>query len=291
MNLKISMTGDPVWARVMRPRIPLVYLDLNHIIGIAKVLTGHPKALPDYGALYEAALRAKNDRRAVFPLSGAHFWEVIKISDPKQRVALAEVLESVSDFQYLLGRVEIAQLELEAGIEAALGESDLGHDFPLLRPTFGQAFGLVGGLKIHNGDGSDGTDAMRTKVGAAEFDVLMARMNGELERSMLRGPSDDEAALLRSDDSYRPQEVLKGHQSRLAWEIQLSDVLVKDPTWRRNGRLRDVVGAREFVHEWLDLLNRIQEERHQDGRTRFDPTDEEMQNLLGNCPPIEVAAT
>ncbi|MFD4637392.1 hypothetical protein ACFWN2_08770 [Lentzea sp. NPDC058436] len=45
------MADKLVWAQVMRPKIPLVYLDLNHIVAMARVRTGHPKAVQAYGRL------------------------------------------------------------------------------------------------------------------------------------------------------------------------------------------------------------------------------------------------
>jgi hypothetical protein len=94
VGLKAPMTEDLVWANVMRPRIPLVYLDLNTIIYVARALSGDPRVAAGFADLYAAALRAKLDKRAVFPLSGEHLSEISKITDPKQRGALADILET-----------------------------------------------------------------------------------------------------------------------------------------------------------------------------------------------------
>ena len=51
------------------PRIPLVYLDLNTIIYIARALSGDTKVPGSYVDLYRAALRAKSEQRAMFPLT------------------------------------------------------------------------------------------------------------------------------------------------------------------------------------------------------------------------------
>ena len=42
-GLMAPMTEELVWANVMRPRIPLVYLDLNTIIYIARARSGDTK--------------------------------------------------------------------------------------------------------------------------------------------------------------------------------------------------------------------------------------------------------
>jgi hypothetical protein len=192
VELKAPMTEELVWANVMRPRIPLVYLDLNTIIYIARALSGDTKVPGSYVNLYTAALRAKVDQRAMFPLSGEHLWEISKITDPKQRANLADTLETLSDYNYLLGRTVIAKLEFEAGMAKIMGEDISAKSVPLVRPTFGQAFGWVGGMKIRNSAGGDGSDAVRAEMTDADFDKLMARMNYEMERRMLRGPSDED---------------------------------------------------------------------------------------------------
>jgi hypothetical protein len=98
-ELMVPMAQELVWAHVMRPRVPLVYLDLNHIVAMAKVCTGHSTAQPIYGRLFDSATRAAAEYRAVFPVSDSHVWEIAKIVDPKQRNDLAEVLEPLSRYQ------------------------------------------------------------------------------------------------------------------------------------------------------------------------------------------------
>jgi hypothetical protein len=46
------MSEELVWADVMRPQVPLVYLDLNTIIYIAKALRGDETVPTGYGELY-----------------------------------------------------------------------------------------------------------------------------------------------------------------------------------------------------------------------------------------------
>ena len=99
--LKAPMSGELVWANVMRPRIPLIYLDLNTIIYFAKALRGDTDVPNGYLDLYEAVMRAKSEQRAMFPLGESHLWEITKITDPSQRERLAEVFEAISDFNGL----------------------------------------------------------------------------------------------------------------------------------------------------------------------------------------------
>lgn len=282
------MARDLVWAQVMRPRVPLVYLDLNHIVAMARVQTRHPKAEPMYGRLFDSASRAAAEHRAVFPLSEPHVWEIAKIADPKQRSNLADVLEPLTGYQYILGRVTLANLEFAAGIAAITGEPSDDLGYPLIRPTIGQAFGVVGGLKMVDEAGNDTTDDARRTMGADEFDRTMAELNLEFERRALRGPADDEVADLRERYGYQPEVALETHDSRVAHERETARLLDEHPGWRR-GRLRDFVGAREFIHEWLDMFTRIQMARIESGQPAFEPTDDQMRTLMGAMPHAQIA--
>lgn len=287
VELMAPMAQELVWARVMRPRVPLVYLDLNHIVAMARVHTRHPKAQPVYGRLFDSATRAAAEHRAVFPLSQSHVWEIAKIADPRQRNNLADVLEPLTQYQYMLGRVTLAPLEFEAGIAAITGEP-ADDRYPLIRPTIGHAFGVVGGLKIVDENGNDTTDDARRVMGADEFDKTMTELNFEFERQLLRGPADDEVDELRERYGYRPEVALESHQSRVAFERETAHLLDQHPEWR-GGRLRDFVGAREFIHEWLDMFTRIRLARIESGQPAFEPTTDEMRTLMGAMPHAQVA--
>jgi len=282
------MTENLVWAKLMRPRTPLVYLDLNTIIYFAKTLRGDENVPPGYGELFEAASRAKEEKRAMFPLGESHLWEIAKITDPKQRARLAEVLESISDFNYLLGRITVAELEFDAGIAKVMGEEPRLGTVPLLRPTFGQIFGMVGGMNIVDADGRDAAEKLRAQMNDVEYTALRANMNYEVERRMLRGPSDADLTELRKDPDYRPEVAIASHQSRVEWELETERVLTKYPKWRR-GRLRDVIGAREIVHEWNDLFARLRVDRINSGLPAFDPDDDQFRSFLGAMPHTQVA--
>lgn len=287
-ELKAPMAEDLVWANVMRPRIPLVYLDLNTIIYFARFLSGDARVPGSYVDLYRAARRAKSDRRAMFPLSGEHLWEISKITDPKQRGDLADVLETLSDYNYLLGRTSIAELEFEAGMAKIVGEDISAKSVQLVRPTFGQAFGWVAGMKIRNSDGSDGSGAVRAQMTDADFDKLMARLNYQMERGMLRGPSDEDLEGLQADPKFKPQVAIEGEKERVQFELETERLLKEHPRWRR-GRLRDFIGAREIVHEWLDMFTRLRMDRREAGMPEFDASEHEMRSFMGAMPHTQVA--
>jgi hypothetical protein len=279
-----------VWARVMRPRTPLVYLDFNHLIYLARVNSGEKPGPKGYRELFDAATLAVSEGRAVFPLSAEHLWEMGGVRDPRQRKHLADVMEELSGFQYMLGRCEIAQLEIDAGLEDIFGETPPPIPLPLIRPTFGWAFGMRGGLSLRDQDGGDASAAVRKQMGIEYHDRIMRTANYVMERGMLEGPGDEEIPILREKYGYAPERARKTHESRLAFELDLTQRLAEEPKWRR-GRLRDVVSAREFAHEWLDVITRANLERIRQERPALKLDDDEGRRFMAAMPHTQVAIT
>jgi hypothetical protein len=64
----------------------LVYLDLNHWIGLAKATVGHRDG-QRYTAALAVCLAARRSGRVLFPLSGTQYMDVdvAKIADPRVR--------------------------------------------------------------------------------------------------------------------------------------------------------------------------------------------------------------
>ena len=261
----VPLADQLVWPRLVRPRRPILYLDLNHFIGMARAIAADPKTPAGYGELFEAARAAVEEERIIIPLSGEHLFEVSAIKDPRQRSDLADVMEVLSGFQYLLGRPEIAHLEIEAGIEAILEEQPHLPPVSLIGPSFGWAFGWRGGMRIVDADGNDASGAARKEMGAVHYDEVMRYVNYTVECGILAGPSDEEVVSLRADHGFAPEVAQESQKSRLEFELDLSQRLADDPKWRR-GRLRDVVSAREVSHEWMDAINRVIEDRVRAGR-------------------------
>lgn len=289
-GLRVPMAENLIWANVLRPRIPLVYLDLHVIIRMARASRGGTDVPAEYLHLRQEALRAKWEGRARFPLSSEHLWEVAQITDPQQRADIAAILAELSDYAYLAGRTVIAELEMEAGMAMILGEDISDRSIPLVRPTFGHAFGMVGGVKVLNPDGSDGSDAVRATMPDGEFAELMANLNYEMERHILRGPSDQDLEELLADPQFRPEVALASQRSRVAWELDTERVLNEAPKWRR-GRPRDLICAREWFHEWNEMYARLRIARQEAGLPPFDPSDAEMRMFMGALPHIQVAAS
>lgn len=289
MSDRVPMAERLEWPPITRPRLPLVYLDLNHYINLAKAAIRNGKERQGYAQLLDSARRAVDEQRALFPLSGELLFEVLAIKDPRQRKDIADVMEVLSGFSYLLGRPEIAHLEIEAGIRAQLGESPPVLPVALIGRSFGWAFGMVGGVKVVDESGEDASSPARREMGADAYDEFLRDANSTLERTMLAGPPDDQIEELRAK-GYAPETAHEAQQSRLMFELDLSQKLKQNPRWRK-GRLRDIVSARELAHEWLDTFNLIQASRTSNARTPFNPSAEELGQLMAALPHVQVAIT
>ena len=288
-----------VWASITRPPVPLVYLDLNHYIQLAKAsraavghTTGTGKAitvLPGYEALLESARRAKLERRAVFPLSSVHFMEVAHaVPSPRQRQHVADAMEELSDFTYILGRPSLVELEITAGLDKLYGRPVSYESVPLLQNSAIWAFGHNSGFRFVNEcTGEDLEPRLRKELGDETFEKRLAEMNYIRERKLLEGPQDAEIADLRKR-GYAPETHKVGMQGRLDFELATSAVLNKNPSWRR-GRLRDLVFAREIAHEWMQPFVRHLQQREQDGFRHDIPED--LVALWAAMPQVQVTVS
>jgi hypothetical protein len=292
--LRAPIAQELVWARVLRPAVPLVYLDLNHYINFAKALKGEEpaanstKVLPGYVELAAAASAAKTSRRAMFPLSNVHLMELSKVQDPQKRADVAAAMEELSDFNYILDRVTLAQLEMDAGLDRIYGAvKDVDEYLPLISRSFANGFGRKGNLTIHDADGSETSDVIRELVGIRTFNKVFADMNLELQRAMLRGPSNEEIPELLAR-GWDPDVFRRGQQSRLGRELETKQILIDHPEWRR-GRLRDFISGRDVVHEWMDLFVMQLREREEDGLPHELPSGEEMPGFWAAMPQVQVA--
>ena len=239
---------DLVWPeRLVSPNRPppLLYLDLNHWIGLSKASIEHRDG-GKYVDLLRAAGTATQTGRVQIVLTASLFEELSSIRDPRQRRGLAEVIEELSDFNYLSGLVDIMRVELGASIDALTGTSGIPwQPIDLVSKGVLRAFGRVGGLRILEAGGLDVTEVHR-KSGVVDIDQL-ERM---AERMLLSGPGDDEIEELRRN-GYRPEIHRQSMADNATIEQSFADGL--DEHWRR-GRLRDVLLARELNLELWEMF-------------------------------------
>jgi hypothetical protein len=265
---------------VDRPRVPLlIYLDLNHWIGLAQAATGLPTG-ERHAAALEACRRARSEGVALFPLADAHYVETSKIKSPQQRQDLAAIMEELSGFVTLLSRPDVMRLELDAALARLLSSNETFLPaLPLLGSGVFWAFGRVG-LRIREGS-EDITDRCR-----AENPELFDHMFRYSERQFLAGPADDQVLEMRSR-GWRPDAAFEVAESRA---LEEQDQVVRfnaDDRWRR-GRIRDVILARELVIELFDMLNEALAVRSLQ-RSLLDGDRGRARSLVRSMPSSEVS--
>lgn len=96
-----------VWPPLLRPTdISIVYLDLNHWIGLAKASVGHPDGDRHRDSL--AALRElRQAEQVLLPLGSVHYMEMTRIKSARQRFDIAKVMEELSGFACFMDRTVV----------------------------------------------------------------------------------------------------------------------------------------------------------------------------------------
>jgi len=251
-----------VWPRLLDPppaHVLLVYLDLNHWIGLAKASVGHPNGQA-FVAVLNTCRTARSQGTAVFVLSGTIYAEMLKIPDPEQRLHLARVMEELTGFATLISRVTVMECELSAMLDPAAKRPSPLNRVPLVGRGVRHAFGLNGGIAILDESGRDVSEELRAEIGEAEFDRKMEEIFVESERAMLRGPADSKEDEALRALGYFPEGPRGVVEDRAAQERAFKAILDADSHWRR-GRLSDLVSARELEIEFQNILPRALEER------------------------------
>jgi hypothetical protein len=244
-------------AGLERPELgpSIVYLDLNHWIGLAKAAKGHREGFRYVDAL--AACRAAlADERAIFPLSGVHYMEVSKIERRERRSDLAAMMMELSRFNTLIGRAKLLDIEREAAIDAvALPRAFKPEPWPYLAWGVMHCLGRTGALKL------EGSPETLRQIP----DDLVKRVEAEaqlrFEYTSLAGPQNDTERIELERRGWEPAGSAKVAEERAQAERdQVKRFNEDEDEHYRRKRLHDVVYAREVVTE-LQALNKNLEPR------------------------------
>lgn len=249
-----------IWPRLLElpsDNVPVVYLDLNHWISLTQASTGHPNGA-SFLPILEICRVAKSRRTARFVLSAIHYMETQKIKDPAQRRSVANVMEELTGFDSLFDRVAVMRLELDTVLDPFARKPSAMVPVPLLGRGVRHCFGRGSGVRI-KGPHGDATEQVRLRMGADVFDKFIADAELLLDRSVLRGPSDEEVEDLRTR-GWKPENAIAVAENRAAQERKLTPHLDQEDR-RRRGRLRDVVSARELCIEFETILPRALAQR------------------------------
>lgn len=249
MSMTWKRDVAPLYPRTLyRPdSIPLWYLDLKDWIGLANAHLGRPVG-ESYQPLLDALRSAHVSGSIRVVLSNPLWQELSAIKAPQQREALVDVIDELTDFEYLAGQVEVTQLEIEASLNAALDENEerFGR-MCVVGSSLLYSFGKKGGLRIFEEDGTDVTQQWREQ----QTDAL-ATLERTSERMLLLGPSDAEVPQLRAR-GYQPEKPQQNLRNNLAFDQDFADNSL-DEHWRR-GRLRDVIMSRHLFYELNEPLS------------------------------------
>lgn len=276
-----------VWPRCLElppENVALVYLDLNHWISLAQASVGHAKGKPFVETL-NVCRRVRNAGSAIFLLSALHYMEMNKIKDPEQRWAVAAVMEELSGFLSLISRVLVMELELATMLNRYVREPIDLPNIPLVGRGVRHSFGQSSGVRIV-GPAGDVTAAVREQMGGTAFDEFVAEAQLRLDRSVLRGPANHEVAELRAL-GWKPEASIAVAERRAAQERDQSRILDSNKSLRQ-GRLRDLVQAREFIVEFQDMLPRALAQRNLSLTNVFRDL-ESARNMVRGMPSTEVA--
>lgn len=295
-NPYAPMNHVPVPVRPGTLRMParppkLVYLDLNHWIGLAKADAAKPDGEQFKDVLSEC-IDAVARGTALFPISDSIFMEIAKIGSYRQRHDLREVIERVSRYLVVTSRVVVADHEIEGLLDRLVGPSSNPiNEMDYLDWGVGRAFGLVGGFRIRTKDtDEDVTERARLEFaeGTDAFDRRMALAELELNRRIIDGPTRDEEPKLRAD-GWDPKAAYAVAGRRAQQERDEVAILDANPAWRR-GRLRDVIAAREIIIELNQALWRGLNSRGATLEGVF-PNVEATREAFDSMPSFDVSVT
>jgi hypothetical protein len=168
----------------------------------------------------------------------------------RERVAM---MEELSGFSYLLGRPQIQELELEAALKDIPGVSiEPQGPVPLIGQSLLWGFGKRGGLVTNAPDPDALAKHICNQMGIDPGAEPMASLNRWAERELLAGPDDEaDPGLLAA--GYNSQVWRDIVEKRAEQERYLVGQLDLEPRYRQ-GRLRDVVNARELEIELGEKL-------------------------------------
>jgi hypothetical protein len=257
MAATYAISSDIIWPGdlLLPPRPPrLVYLDMLGWINMAEIEAGNA-ASAGYDRLLETCRRARAGGRALFPLSSTTAVELYDIADVERRKARVAVMEELSGFNYLLGRPQIQELEVEAALNEIPGVAIAPQGpTPLVGPSLLWSFGKRGGLVTNAPDPDVAAKQICEAMGIDPGADAAASLERWAERQLLTGPDDHNDPDLVSA-GYTIQGWRDILEKRAEQERYLVGQLDADRKWRQ-GRLRDVINARETCIELKDVLDR-----------------------------------
>lgn len=266
----------------------LVYLDLNHWVAVAKVLSRHRDRGKYHDAVHHCSLSVQQ-QHAVFPISLQIYVEVLKINNRRRRTDLRKAIEHLGRFFVVTNRHVIVTHEIEALLDNLVGPNpDPVNSMNYLDWGIFRALGMHGGVRVLDEQGEDVTSLARSQftAGPDEFDRMLEEGILELNRQILDGPTAEQDAQFRAE-GYRPELILKSYQDEAAAENDWARLLDREPRWRK-GRLRDAVSAREFAFHIYSIVKTAATAR---GLMSFEDIFREDRRAFDAMPSFDVSVS
>jgi hypothetical protein len=283
-----------VWPQSMlHPGRPpkLVFLDLNHWIGLAKARTGHAGG--------EAARRglavcsaARAEGAALFPISGTTIMELSKVRRYRQRRDLRQVIEELSGYFTVAARDLILRHEIDAVLNQVVGpRPDAVRPLNYLDWGVARSIGIDGSLRVHNERGEDVTAQARADwVGGPEaFDRTVADAQWGLQQDVIDGPTSAEEEEELRALGWDPRGSTDVDSVRLAQEQAQAARFAEHPSWL-SGRLRDAVAAWELIVECNEMLTEAMTAHRVELETAI-PGPNRAREVFDAMPSLDVSIT
>ena len=269
----------------------LVYLDLNHWITLAQIVSGRREGKKDK-ELLDFCFASVEEKSAIFPISLSIYAEIHKIKDRQRRRNLRRVIEGLSQYMVVTNRAVVATHEIEALLDQKVGPNpEPINTMDYLDWGVFRAMGLVGGIKIKSDSGEDITAATRQSFadGPEAFDKIVSEAILKLNRQILDGPSREEEFELRRQ-GYNPEAGLELYEREAADEAEWARLLDDEPRWRR-GRLRNLVSAREVLIQINSILKRGCDERGVGSLESLSPSVSDVRHAFDSMPSFDASVT
>jgi hypothetical protein len=218
------------------PGPEIVYLDLNHWIGLSRAANGdgrYANALAVCSAAFESG-------RAIFPLSSVHYMEVSKIGNRRQRADITAMMLGLSRCHTLIGRAQLLRIEREAAIDVV---TELSRAYkPAATPYVGagvmHTLGRKGAMKLENAPDQMSDGQVKAFEGMAQF---------MFERMALCGPQNDVEERQLRQNGWDPKAAAKVATERAEDEEKLVALINQHDPNRH--RVRDMVCGSELMTE------------------------------------------
>ncbi len=295
METQHSWQTNPLWPTTLRlPTRPpkLIYLDLNHWIGLAKAYSGHLDG-KKHMCVLEACLKTANDGKAVFPLSAEIYSEIAKITNYRQRRDLREVIEQVCRYVVVTSLANVAAHEIETALDQMVGPNPVPlNTIDYLDWGVSRAFGKAGEIRIKSPDGDDITEEARRTFpdGPEAFNAILWNAQLELNRKVIEGPTPQEEPQFR-EVGWSPEVIVQGAERKASDERAQARRLDMDPKWRL-GRIRDVITAREAIIEVGDIFAEGFAARGLGAADQFFAAKlDDLRSIYSAMPSLDVAVT